>query len=232
MQTNRWTLPLGAVLAAGVLGLAPAQAAVITGLFNTGVGADHLALAGGDGVTDTHWLVESTAPGFTPRQAVTYTHPAYLPNGADSRWVSLSATGDLPGGSGTLTTFYSLTFDLTGLDPATAVLSGKAGADNLGNIYLNNSYTGKSFQGFGGLSEFTLSSGFRAGLNTLMFQITDQGAPTAFRVGDLFGTAAVLVPPDPGPGAPIPEPATWAMMLAGFFGMGGVLRHRRRTALA
>ena len=32
--------------------------------------------------------------------------------------------------------------------------------------------------------------------------------------------------------APIPEPATWGMMLAGFFGMGSILRMQRRRALA
>jgi hypothetical protein len=30
----------------------------------------------------------------------------------------------------------------------------------------------------------------------------------------------------------VPEPATWAMMLTGFFGMGAMLRSRRRNALA
>jgi hypothetical protein len=28
---------------------------------------------------------------------------------------------------------------------------------------------------------------------------------------------------------PIPEPSTWAMMLAGFAGVGAVLRHARRA---
>ena len=32
--------------------------------------------------------------------------------------------------------------------------------------------------------------------------------------------------------APIPEPATWGMMLVGFFGMGSILRMQRRRALA
>ena len=33
-----------------------------------------------------------------------------------------------------------------------------------------------------------------------------------------------------GGGGPIPEPATWAMMLIGFGGMGAILRHNRRRA--
>ncbi|MGH7015812.1 MAG: PEPxxWA-CTERM sorting domain-containing protein [Caulobacteraceae bacterium] len=28
---------------------------------------------------------------------------------------------------------------------------------------------------------------------------------------------------------PVPEPTTWALMLAGVFGLGGVLRSRRRA---
>ena len=33
-------------------------------------------------------------------------------------------------------------------------------------------------------------------------------------------------------GAVIPEPATWAMMILGFFGMGATLRSRRRTKIS
>jgi hypothetical protein len=36
------------------------------------------------------------------------------------------------------------------------------------------------------------------------------------------------LPPPPG----VPEPATWAMMLMGFFGLGSVVRRRRRAAFA
>jgi hypothetical protein len=39
----------------------------------------------------------------------------------------------------------------------------------------------------------------------------------------------VVVPP---PGGAVPEPATWAMMLMGFFGLGSVLRRRKLAAVA
>ena len=39
------------------------------------------------------------------------------------------------------------------------------------------------------------------------------------------------LPAPAGPGG-IPEPATWAMMLAGFFGAGAMLRNRRKPAVA
>ena len=32
--------------------------------------------------------------------------------------------------------------------------------------------------------------------------------------------------------AGVPEPATWALMIGGFAGMGGMLRHRRALASA
>jgi hypothetical protein len=37
---------------------------------------------------------------------------------------------------------------------------------------------------------------------------------------------------EPHPPAPVPEPATWAMMLMGFFGLGSVLRRRRYASSA
>jgi hypothetical protein len=44
-----------------------------------------------------------------------------------------------------------------------------------------------------------------------------------------------ILPPDTGgPPLGVPEPATWAMLIAGFFGLGGVLRRdhaaRRRVS--
>jgi hypothetical protein len=38
--------------------------------------------------------------------------------------------------------------------------------------------------------------------------------------------------PGPGPGPGVPEPASWAMMLVGFGGLGAVLRRRRASTVA
>lgn len=114
-------------------------AAPIT-LFNTGVDAAGNALVGGNGVADPHYSIfSSTIAGVTTGgSAVTYTHPAYAPNSATSRWISHSANGSP--GSGTTT--FRTTFDLTGLDPSSALITGKNAADNAGTIILNGMTVG------------------------------------------------------------------------------------------
>ena len=72
---------------------------------------------------------------------------------------------------------------------------------------------------------FAITSGFVAGTNTLDFIVQNSGGPTGVRV-EMSGTADRL-------GGGVPEPASWAMMLVGFGGMGALLRSRRtRAALA
>ena len=220
MSRIRRVLGLGAVALAAGLGASQAQAATITGLFNTGVDASGIALVGGDGVVDPHWsIVTSTSAGFDGAQAVTYKHPAYAADDGDSRWVSLSSTGS-PGGNVTL---YRLSFDLTGLNSSMAQSSGSWGSENGSEILLNGVSTGFTTGNFAVLTTFSLSSGFVAGVNNLDIRVTDAGAPTAFRFDNLAGTADL---PGAGPGG-VPEPATWAMMLLGFMGTGSVLRARR-----
>jgi hypothetical protein len=208
-----------ATAAAAALGVAPASAATIQGLFNTGTDANNVALVGGNGVVDPHYqIVSSTSPGFAGQQAVTF-QCCYFPDDADSRWISLGAGGS-PGSN---TTVYRLSFDLTGLNHTTATISGLWGADNLGTIILNGVSTGIQTSQFGFLTAFNIAGGFQAGINTLDFQVQDFGPPTALRVDALAGTAELAR--DPGA---VPEPATWAMMLLGFLASGSAIRARRR----
>ena len=102
------------------------------------------------------------------------------------------------------------------------------------------------FDGFGSAStliSFTLTdtSGFWANSDSVLTPNTlghSVGAHIA--VCDLAAnptcssaiTAVTGFATNGGGGGVIPEPATWAMMLAGFFGMGSILRMQRRRALA
>ena len=90
--------------------------------------------------------------------------------------------------------------------------------------FLNGVSTGITNGQFSFLTGFNIASGFQAGINHLDFEIQDFGAPTAFRVDDLAGTADLATTT---PGGGVPEPAAWAMMLLGFFGLGSALRARR-----
>lgn len=191
-----------------------AAAATIPGLFNTGTDASNVALVGGNGVTDPHYSVlSSTIAGVTTGvQAVTYLNGAYLANDANSRWISHSSNG-APGNG---TTTFRLTFDLTGLNPATAAITGSWGVDNNGLILLNGVSTGIARTGgtatnFQTLANFSISSGFISGLNTLDFAVTDLGQPLALRVDNLAGTADVITP--------TPAPAALALLGLGLAGI-------------
>lgn len=188
---------LAALAFVAAFGLTTAADASVT-LFNTGIfGPDA-------GAIDPNYSIVGGG------QAVTYVHPAYLPDSSTSRWISLSSTGTP--GNGTVTFVTTFTADSTDL------VSGFWGVDNFGSIYLNNGSTpiatlvGTVTENFNQLHAFSFNP--TAGGNTLTFVITDTGPPTAFRV-DGFASA-------------VPEASTWAMMMLGFFGVG-FLAYRRKS---
>jgi hypothetical protein len=204
------------------LSTTPAGAQAVPGLYNTGTDNSNVALVGGNGVTDPHYvIVTSTSPGFDGASAVTYFNPAYAPDDANSRWISLTSTGT-PGGN---TTDYRLTFDLTGFDSATAIITGSWGADNAGTMALNGVLTGNTTPGFSTLTPFTVNSGFVGGINFFDFFVTDFGAPTALRVDDLAFQGSPAI-------GGVPEPSTWAMMILGFGLVGYAIRRSRRPKAA
>lgn len=77
---------------------------------------------------------------------------------------------------------FALTFDLTGYDPSSVFISGRLAIDNaLRGITLNGVNTGISGSGFNKWSNYSISSGFQSGLNTLVFQVYNSGGPGGFR---------------------------------------------------
>lgn len=168
----------------------------IPGLFNTGVGDNGDLLA--SGAVDPHWrLVQSADPAFPGPDAIVlndtgFPIPPWVTNGPASKWIAPQASqavGNLPGDY-----HYQITFNLTGLNPSTAVIVGHWTSDNLGTyLLINGVATGVTSDGnFGALGNaFTISNGFLPGLNTLEFVVNNAGPgtnPTGLRV-QLSGTA-------------------------------------------
>src|SRR5262249_32130872 len=127
----------------------------------------------------------------------------WIPQDSTSKWIGpvASVPGFFLGGVYT----YRLTFDLTGLDPSTAVLTGRWATDNTGQIFLNGKDTGLvNTLEFVAFTPFTLDKGFIPGINTLDFLVDNQSSfftnPTGLRV-EISGTASSTGPAVPEPAA-------------------------------
>ena len=148
---------------------------------------------------------------------VRYYNGAYLADSSASGWLSPSASG--AAGVGGLYT-YQVQFDLTGLDPSTAVLSGGFATDNDGFVTLNGgaALAVSSSGGFGSFTSFSANSGFVAGINTFEVTVNNGGDPTAFRVQFDRADAQSL--------SGVPEPGSWALLATGL----GAITLRRKSA--
>ena len=187
---GRRCVPL-CLLAAGLLylGARGAMGAPIP-VFSTGAGV----LPTG---ADAHYsLVSSPYGDAQPAVVIGQPNNQWVPNGAGVKWIGTTPSGFdalLPGEY-----VYRTTFDLTGLEPDTAVLYGFWSADNAGEILLNGESTGIALPAadaaFTTGTLFAIAAGFVAGDNTLEFRVTNTihslyfNSPTGLRV-ELAGIA-------------------------------------------
>ena len=184
------------------------QAAEITTLYNTGVSETGALLA--ENEVDPHYTITySDDVAFPGPEAYTllpgFPVGPWLAEGPDSRWITPQAdqsVGNAPG-----LYIFTTTFDLTGFDPSTVRISGRAAADNdLVAVRLNSSPLNITASGFGAWTSFTFPEDafYLEGINTLEFDLQNAGEaanPVGFRIEfDARGTTPedlpnILVPP-------------------------------------
>ena len=152
---------------------APAGTLPIPGLYNTGVDDSGVVLSDG---ADPHYAM-TVSPEGTPGPATAITSPPsppWIQQTASSRWIGPNVVGG-NGEPGVYT--FETTFDLTGLDASSAVITGLWSVDNAGaDILLNGNPTGNVQVGsFIELTPFSISAAegdvFLPGLNTLSFSV-------------------------------------------------------------
>jgi hypothetical protein len=176
-----------------------AGVATIPGIFNTGVGSNGAILA--SGTVDPHWrLIQSADASFPGPNAMvvndnTYPIPPWIANGPASKWIAPQADESIGNLAGNYK--YRISFDLTGLELPTAVVSGHWTSDDTGTqVLLNGVVTGFTSDGnFTVLGNpFAISTGFIAGTNTLDFVVNNGSGPTGIRV-EMSGTANFKIVP-------------------------------------
>jgi hypothetical protein len=201
--------------------IAAAAPITIPGLYSTGTA--------GEGALDPYyWLAASPYGPLSVYGVITdgFPIPPWIANNSSSRWISptADARNDLVG-------YYTFrtTFNLTGFQPSTAVIVGQWSSDNSAEIWLNGVFTGiaLNFENpYTNLYNFSITSGFQPGLNTLDFIVynwpcggcaPDFGNPVGLRVNIISATAE-----------PVPEPGTFALIGAGLIGAGILGRRVRR----
>jgi hypothetical protein len=200
-------------------------------LWGTGLDAQGQILS--PGMDDPHYvIVEAPSDYTTPIiPKVTIDNPWYwgewswAPNTSTSQWINSTgfALEDLQAGYYS----YETSFDLSGLNPATAKIEGAWAADNEGEIFLNGQSTGITlpFESFSlnQLNNFSIIQGFQTGVNTLDFVVLNDS------VGGLlpYNPTGVQVQITTAIAAPIPEPSTFALLGIGIVALLGLAWRRR-----
>jgi hypothetical protein len=216
------SLLLSLAVAAAMFGSQSAYGVPIT-IYNTGTTAS--------GVDPYYRITATTDPtisGNTNAYADTSSAGGWASAISGTHWISPSTTGNGTQSFGIYSYTYSTTFDLTGLDPATATLAGLLQADDVVTLLLNgNQVSGSNIGTYTRPTAFSIgsqySADFLSGINTLSFVVNNSGNYATGFDASVSGTA-LSATPEVGSFAMI---SVAGMLLTGF----GVVRKRLHQSL-
>ena len=153
---------------------------------------------------DPHYSMTPTFGSYVWPTTPPYVAPAVPgwwapPNDNASQWLSPFANWASSGG----TFSYQISFNLSNCAANSVQIAGRWEADNQGQIFLNGNLVPGGVinnPGFLAFQNFTINSGFVAGLNTIEFRVVNLGSLTGLRVEFTSATAQCCecVPPPGG----------------------------------
>jgi hypothetical protein len=207
----------------------------IPGVYGTGVDNNGNALAAG--TVDPHYvLIQDPNNSPNPKPKVTSGNPATWVGNQTSpaaRWINPTGAGSGSFAWGTY--IYELTFYLDAPnDPTTALITGRWASDNDAQMFLNGGTvpissilfpdpSGAPYS-FDHLTDFSISTGFLSGVNTLDFVVhnaftfisDNRLSPTGLIVQI---TGATVDPPETPSPPSVPEPSSVLLFAAGLTGL-------------
>ena len=240
----RWTTLWSALACLSLFGGVVNAGTVSFTLRSTGFSSSGTLLSGGS--LDGNWTLVSDPSGSVTTPAtphvtngctlfvicLSFPFTAWTGDTLQSAWISPRATESGqsdPSGE----YIYQQTFNLTGLDPNSVIITGKWTADNYGYIVVNGVQVTLGTSGnianvpqqFKNYTNFTLNSSnanFLSGINTIQFDVfnTTAGSPniTGLDVDILSATAQTA-----------PEPTSLACLGSGLGALVFVARKRRKN---
>ncbi len=181
------------------------NAALITGLYNTG--------QGGENNPDLNY---SLLFGTAYVSSNVDLNPSWDKNDLSSSWITPFKNANTSADPVTNGNYIYMTgFDLTG-DPATAFLEGQFESDNFVSIYLNGVEIASSTKNdYKNWTDFSTNANFKSGINILAFDVVNvaqaSGNPTGLRVRFCD---------------PVSEPDSYLMIMSGIGLLGFIARRK------